>query len=171
MVNWKTDLVRQYRNCIHASIPALSILLASCTFHQQEQDPLCQAIAQFANATAGGEVHSVKLMTDWAGKADVLASKQCEHHGYGPGIALCQYLITHSSTEFAERNFSRVAACLGAKAYAPPAGVSVDYLEARYSSYGAVGVKPDIALVVEFSDGNRGTTPYLEITSEGPDAE
>lgn len=89
-------------------------VLASCsTGGMKGQDQICNEIASFAAATEPGQHRSVVLRGGWGGDTpDVLMTHDCQHAGYGPGKALCAYLLPNTSWEFGNYNAKRVARCL-----------------------------------------------------------
>ncbi len=91
--------------------------------------------------------------------------KNCEHAEYLPGIKLCQYLMSNSSTEFADRNFRRALACINGQREAPPRYVLVERLDTLMWGYEIPGIRTDISVGVEFvsKDGN---SPFLKILAE-----
>ena len=140
--------------------------LSGCASHRLSRDPLCQAIALFANATKPGESHLVSLETAWRPSnlhPDSLRSLDCADGGYPPGTRLCQYLLEHSATEFSENNFREAFACLSRIPVQTKNYVTYERLEAKVSAYDAVGVHEGVELSLEFKPNEVNGTIRLII--------
>lgn len=89
-------------------------LAISCSFAQaKDVDQMCSEIASFAASVELGETHLVTLRGGWGGDhPNALMTHDCSNSGYGPGDALCRYLVPNTSWEFGYRNAMRAAACL-----------------------------------------------------------
>lgn len=142
--------------------PLAFTLIGGCAApHPAQPDLMCEHIAAFASAAVDKAPYSVKLTTDWSNW-----SKQCEHGDTEQGKTLCRYLILHSSTEFAQINFRRAAACMNkAQSIGPHPLFHSDYLTAKFTSYDAQFVRDNVAVTLEFSEGVQNTLPYLKITA------
>src|SRR5689334_13697140 len=106
--------------------PAITLLglaafASACSTMPSNTDELCQKIADFVNASAPRDFHTVRLRTDWGGvftksddpNEDLIAAKSCQHDAYDAGKTLCGYLLENSSTEFGAVNYRRALACIG----------------------------------------------------------
>ena len=134
------------------------VLLAVSAAAADEPDPLCPELVKFANATTDHSVHSVVLMTDWAHWSN--GCRRDKH--YAPGRRLCKYLGPHTSMEFQILNLRRVLACLRIEETAQQSGTR------RFTTSNAPGVKPGVAMVVEYSPGDANNLPSLEISAQMP---
>lgn len=144
----------------------LLLSLSGCASQRLGRDPLCQAIATFANATKPGEAHVVSMETAWgSSKAhpNSFYSIDCNHGGYEPGARLCQYLMEHSETEFSHYNFRAAFACLSGIPMQTKNYVTYERFDARVSAYGAVGVRENVELSLEFKPNTANGTMQLDI--------
>jgi len=140
--------------------------LSGCASQRLSRDPLCHEIALFANATKPGETHVVSLETAWgpSGKhPEVLSSADCNDGGFGPAARLCRYLVEHSATEFSDNNFRTAAACLSGIPAQTRNFVTYERLDVRISAYGAVGVRHDVELSLDFKPNEVNGTMQLMI--------
>ena len=140
--------------------------LSGCAAQRLARDPLCLEIASFANATNPGETHVVSLETAWGPSKigpESLSSIRCNHGGYEPGVRLCRYLMEHSSTEFSQFNFLAAFACLSGIPEQTKNYVTYERLDARVSAYGAVGVRDNVELSLEFKPNTENDTMQLDI--------
>jgi hypothetical protein len=142
------------------------LALSGCASQHLGRDPLCQEISTFANATKLGETHVVSLETAWGASKShpaSLNSRDCAHGGYEPGARLCRYLMEHSAAEFPHNNFRAAFACLSGIPAQTRNYVSYERLDARVSAYGAVGVRDDVELSLEFKPNPVNGTMQLDI--------
>jgi hypothetical protein len=139
-------------------------LTDGCSSLHLEHDDMCSEIARFANSSNGDAVHSVELFTFWG--ADI--EKGCQRDQDAPSVRLCNYLVEHTSTEFAEINFRKALACMGPEAqiYAGPPQSRVEYLNGKITSYHAKGVHPGVLVSLEFSTGSSDQAASLKISAE-----
>src|SRR5262249_20565363 len=82
--------------------------------------------------------------------------KECVHGGYAAGAPLCVYLVEETSTEFPLANFYRPLRCIGSAK--PGKGLpysAYERLDARGWGTGARGVRPEVAVGVDISAGER----------------
>jgi hypothetical protein len=146
--------------------------LSGCASQRLSRAPLCQEIAAFANATKPGETHVVSLETAWGpskNHPDSLSSLDCTDGGYPAGARLCQYLAAHSATEFSENNFRAAFACLsGTTPEQTKNYVSYERLDVRLSAYGAVGVRDEVEVSLEFKPNRDNGTMQLDIGAKAP---
>lgn len=91
--------------------------------------------------------------------------KNCEHAEYQPGIRLCRYLMSNTSTEFADHNFRRALACMGGQKETSAKYVAVERLDTLMWGYEVPGVRPGISVGVEFVS-KGGHDPFLRILAE-----
>lgn len=144
----------------------LSLCLSGCVSQRLSRDPLCQEIAAFANATKPGEAHVVSLETAWGRSKtnpDSLSSLECNDSGYEPGARLCRYLLEHSEVEFSHNNFRAAFACLSGVPEHTKNYVTYERLDVRVSAYGAVGVRDQVELSLEFKPNTVNGTMQLDI--------
>ena len=151
----------------------LPIGMAGCaSTWPPRSDLMCDEIARFANSSSDHALHTVELETDWSGRfvadPDVLAAKNCTHNTYPPGVALCNYLMKNTSTEFAVINFKRALTCLeGASQYGGGTkATDVKYLHGKVSSYAARHAEEDVRVDLEFSTGSDEAPPILKISAQ-----
>ena len=140
--------------------------LSGCASQRLSRDPLCQEIASFANATKPGETHVVSLETAWGPSKydpESLSLLHCNHGGYEPGARLCRYLMEHSATEFSDNNFRDAFACLSGIPEQTKNYVTYERLDVRVSAYGAVGVRDNVQLSLEFKPNTANGTMQLDV--------
>jgi hypothetical protein len=118
----ETELTRELHRRSRWTVAVLSIaLLSGCASLSPRQDQLCSEVATFANSVDDNDAHTAELLTDWGGvfspERDVLFEKSCQHDQDAASKRLCDYLVEHTSTEFATVNFRRARSCLGKSAY------------------------------------------------------
>ena len=116
----------------------VTLLLLSapvCAVCAPKADPLCKELRAFLASVKPNENRSITLRTFWGvrkeGEQMVFGSKRCEHNGYEPGKNLCEYLMAHSSTEFAGYNAKRMLSCL---APFPPSQNRLDINSGSFST-------------------------------------
>jgi hypothetical protein len=96
-----------------AAIMACTVVGCSSLLTPVERDPMCHAIAVFADTTPRGEVHRVELRGGWGGEEkDTIMTHDCEHGGFGPAKVLCEYLVPNTSWEFGSSNAEPAFRCL-----------------------------------------------------------
>jgi len=147
----------------------LSIGTKSVDAFAQNDDALCAAIAQFANATADDLEYSVELKTDWSVRITnnqiSMGRKQCDDQDYAPGKALCSYLVKNTSTEFPDRNFKRVLACLE---NTPQLfrQIGIEELNIKLWSFAMRDVNSNIKVGLGFAQAQNGSLPSLKIMAK-----
>ncbi|MEO8035713.1 MAG: hypothetical protein ABI837_14855 [Acidobacteriota bacterium] len=142
------------------------IVLSGCASQRLTRDPLCQELAAFANAARPGETHVVSLETAWGptrNAPDALSSLACLDGGYPAGARLCRYLLKNSATEFPTNNFHAAFACLSGVPQQTKNFVTYERLEARVSANGAVGVREQVEVWLEFKPNTVTGTMQLDI--------
>ena len=157
------------RPCRAMAVVSL-VLLSGCASLLPQRDPLCAEIAVFANSIDDDAVHSVELLTDWGGvfsqEPDVFFEKSCQHDQAASSKRLCDYLVNHTSTEFATINFRRALSCLSrSQSYIGPPDARVEYLKGAISSYSVRGA-PHSLVTIEFSTGSDDRPPSLKISAQ-----
>ena len=151
--------------------PVLLLSIASCGHRSSQPDPMCDAIRQFAQASAPETENMVQLVTDWGFGIDdqgneYLNHKACNFFGYAPGEVLCQYLMSHTSTEFSSMNFQRALACISFEASSASEDVVVHSLAGEVVSYAMQGVPADTSVRIKFVSGSEYQLPTLTISVE-----
>ena len=147
-------------------------LVSGCSTLPFEHDAMCSEIARFANSYNDDTIHSVELITDWGAvfseEKNEIYEKSCTRDQDEPSIRLCDYLMDHTSTEFASVNIRNALSCLGrtSQSYAGPPDSRVDYLNGEITSYHAKGVHSDVMVSVEFSTGSNEHAPSLKISAQ-----
>ena len=84
---------------------------------RKRADALCAPLIAFAKSVAPDEERTLTFHTSWGGnfKDDpepVIFAKRCIHHGYGPAMKVCSYLMEHGAVEFSDNNLKRAVMCL-----------------------------------------------------------
>lgn len=146
----------------------LSLTTASCGPVRSDRASLCGEIARFANTTVPGETQEIVFRTTWGPTEEVpgtLASKRCEHNNVTAAMTLCDYLVSNSSTEFAEYNFANVLACMNGEKQRPPRRVSIERMETLIWASEVPGVREDVSVGVEFVM-SPDRAPMLRIMAE-----
>lgn len=153
-------------------IPLLALATTSCHSLRSGNDALCSEIARFANTTAPGQTQEIVFETSWGLNEKFpgsLGAKLCEHKEQAPGMRLCDYLVDHSSTEFAEYNFGRVLACMNVQKRRPPDHVSIERMDTLMWAGAMNGVREDVSVGVEFVMGaDRSPTLKIMATADEP---
>ena len=144
-----------------AGFAAAAALLTGCSNLSARSDAdLCKHIGRFASASTDLTPRSVTLTTDWAN-----FSKSCKHDAREPGIALCQWLMENTSTEFMVVNIRRVLSCFDENGLAGPPRASVDYLTGKIRVYKPRIVYGQIWIEIEYAEGSGDALPSLSITA------
>jgi hypothetical protein len=154
------------------TLVGLAVFASACSVTPSKTDELCQKIADFANASASGEFHTVRLTTDWGGvftKSDdpndvLIAAKSCQHDEDDAGKALCGYLVENSSTEFAGINYRRALSCVRVAS----SGLSPtddDRLPPIAISRAVSGKRVRSEVTIEFAEGTNSAPPMLSISA------
>lgn len=79
--------------------------------------------------------------------------------------------MEHSSTEFADNNFRAALACLSGVPEQTKNYVTYERLDARVSAYGAVSVRDNVELSLEFRPNEANGTMQLDIGATAPGSE
>lgn len=99
---------------------AISASLGLPVAHAAPSPELCKALRTFVESVQPDESRAFALRTSWGrnfkdAPEPALRAKRCEHGGYEPARKLCDYLMAHSSTEFAGANVKDAITCLSRK--------------------------------------------------------
>lgn len=94
--------------------------LASSSVAAAVNDELCPYLENFLNSVEVEQTASIELHTSWGKNfkgetKDVMAAKRCIHAEMAAADDVCEYLMSNTSTEFAELNFRRFLKCLAPK--------------------------------------------------------
>ncbi|RSZ58662.1 hypothetical protein HF313_07890 [Massilia atriviolacea] len=109
--------------------------ICSIAAAQARKDAMCEAIDNFADGIAAGEKRSFVLETKL--ENGPIGSKSCKPSAMdAKGRAVCESMLTHTSTEFMGHNISRVIACVTRSPQLIRKGVSVDSLSGEFTVYG-----------------------------------
>lgn len=131
---------------------------------------MCGEIVAFANSIEPNTSRSVELLTDWGGKftknPETIFSKTCIANHYQPGEKFCQYLLAHTSTEFADINFKRAVACVGGGFLATKNPIHISEISAEVAASEVVGIRRDVTIQIKVSTGTNEKGPRLKITAE-----
>ncbi|MBN5050716.1 hypothetical protein JY456_10165 [Stenotrophomonas maltophilia] len=140
----------------------IMLLATGCSTLQAPREPICAQMLAFANSTPVGASQSIELVTDWN-----TWSKGCTHEGNPAGKRFCDWLLAHSSTEFASANIRSAMACLdpGAR-YAGPVRTTPEYLTGRIHVSDIRGLERNVRISIEYADGIEGQLPRLNILAE-----
>ena len=157
----------------HIMLVGVAFALNACASTRPEVDPMCPAIAAFANASVGAGVHSVQLTTDWGGvytKSEdpgeqLMAAKGCEHGGYEPGRVLCEYLLDGTSTEFSGMNYRRALRCIGVR-ISGSSPSDDQKLPPSAISHHVSGVRQGVAVTIQLAHATEAMPPTLKISAQ-----
>jgi hypothetical protein len=101
-----------------ASTKLLGLILLGAALPTVAADELCRRIAEFVRTSDDSSAHAVVLKGGWGGgQSDIVMTHDCMHDGYAPAMALCSYLLPHSSWEFGKANAEAVLGCLDRATY------------------------------------------------------
>lgn len=94
--------------------------LVSSSVAAAVNDELCPYLENFLNSVEVEQTASIELHTSWGKNfkgetRDVMAAKRCVHADMATANDACDYLMRHTSTEFADLNFKRFLKCLAPK--------------------------------------------------------
>jgi hypothetical protein len=83
-------------------------------------DGLCKPLTDFITSVRPNETRVLKFHTSWGSNfhdsnEPALAAKRCDHGGYEPAKAVCDYLMEHGATEFSGNNAKSAIGCLSTK--------------------------------------------------------
>jgi len=131
-------------------------------------DALCAPLRNFVDSVAPNQSEELSFHTNWGvsledSKDPTFYGKRCDHHGYEPARAVCDYLIDYGAVEFAANNVKRVLSCLSPDTrFAPKLGLK----EAEFTLiYGAS--ERQSAVTIKFGPDTQFGGNTLKITAEG----
>ena len=80
-------------------------------------DDMCRPLKAFLASIGPDQTQEVIFRTIWGGNfnddpEEALFAKRCEHGGYGPGKAVCDYLMNFGAVEFSGNNAKSVITCI-----------------------------------------------------------
>jgi hypothetical protein len=102
----------------HTLPAAFAVLSLSIHPTDSEAKGLCEPLRKFAESVKPNESKVLEFHTSWgSGFKDsddklTLSAKRCDHKGYEPAKAVCEYFMEHGATEFAGNNAKDAVMCL-----------------------------------------------------------
>ena len=131
-------------------------------------DPFCAPLQAFARSVRSDEHHEFTFHTLWGGNFNdspdpAVFAKRCDHNGYAPAKAVCDYLMENGAVEFSGNNAKHALACLSPGTRFAPL-VSLD-LGAFSLSYGTP--ERGSNLTVEFSEDKKLGGMMLRVAADG----
>jgi hypothetical protein len=132
------------------------------------EDGLCKPLKSFIASVKPDETRVLKFHTSWGSnfkddEEPAIAAKRCDHGGYEPAKAVCEFLMEHGATEFSGNNAKAAIACLAGQTRIAAA----TQLHAISISF-SVGTKNRGSLVdVEFTEDASLGGMVLLITADG----
>jgi hypothetical protein len=132
------------------------------------EDGLCKPLRSFIASVKPNETHVLKFRTSWGSnfKDDdepAFSAKRCEHGGYDPAKAVCDYLMEHGATEFSGNNAKSAVSCLS-KNTRVAAGMQINSVSVSFT----VGTENRGSLVdIDFVEDVDLGGMVLSITADG----
>jgi hypothetical protein len=144
------------------------VIALSANFPAAAEDGLCKSLRSFIASVKPNETHVLRFRTSWGSNFNdeaepAISAKRCEHGGYDPAKAVCDYLMAHGATEFSGNNAKSAVSCLS-KHTRLAAGMQINSISVSFS----VGTESRGSLVdIDFvSDAEIGGM-VLSITADG----
>jgi hypothetical protein len=108
-----------------ALVLALEVFTIAASLPAAAEDGLCKPLRSYIASVKPDETHVVKFHTSWGSnfkddEAPAFLAKRCDHGGYGPAKALCDYLMEHGAIEFSGNNAKSAVTCLSAQTRIAP---------------------------------------------------
>jgi len=146
----------------------LGVMTLAAIFPAVAEDGLCKPLRQFIASVKPNETHVLKFHTSWGSnfKDDdepAFFAKRCDHGGYDPAKAVCDYLMEHGATEFSGNNAKSVVSCLSTQTRFV-AGMQINAISISI----AVGTENRGSSVdIEFGEDVKLGGMVLSITADG----
>jgi hypothetical protein len=144
------------------------IITLTANFPAVAEDGLCKSLRSFIASVNPNETRVLKFRTSWGSnfKDDdepAFAAKRCEHGGYDPAKAVCDYLMEHGATEFSGNNAKSAVSCLS-KQTRVAAGLQIHSVSVSFS----VGTENRGSLVdIDFVEDPDLGGMVLSISADG----
>ena len=132
------------------------------------KDGLCKPLKDFIASVKPDETRVLKFHTSWGSnfkddEEPAIYAKRCDHGGYEPAKAVCDYLMEYGATEFSGNNAKAAISCLSAQTRVA-AGMRVHSIAVSFSA----GTENRGSLVdVEFTEDVALGGMVLSITADG----
>lgn len=152
----------------HAVVLGLGFLALAAGHAAAAEDGLCKPLRTFIASVKRDETRVLKFHTSWGSnfKDDAepaFSAKRCDHGGYEPAKAVCEYLMEHGATEFSGNNAKAAISCLSSQTRFA-AGMQIHAVSVSFS----VGTENRGSLVdVEFTEDVALGGMVLSITADG----
>ena len=117
--------VRRQMRHFAFSVFVLAALPGCHTVPPSTSDPLCKPLQAFVASVGPGVTREVVFYTSWGSgfKGDsepALYAKRCDHGGYAPAKAVCDFLMEAGAVEFSGNNVVRALSCLSLDTHFAP---------------------------------------------------
>ena len=132
------------------------------------EDGLCKSLKSFITSVKPDETHVLKFHTSWGSNfrdddEPAFSAKRCNHGGYDPAKAVCDYLMEHGATEFSGNNAKSAISCLSTQTHVA-AGMQIHSVSVSFS----IGTEDRGSLVdIEFVEDTDLGGMVLSITADG----
>ena len=128
----------------------LIVILGVVSIFPQEtgftaEDELCGPLRRFIESVKPDETRVLKFHTTWGSNFKdsdewAMRAKRCDHDGYEPAKAVCQYFMEYGATEFSGSNAIEAVECLSAKTRFGPLRLHALSLSLTYGTENRGGV-------------------------------
>lgn len=151
-----------------ALIFSLGVVALAANIPAAAEDGLCKSLRQFIASVKPDETHILKFRTSWGSNfkdeaEQALSAKRCDHGGYDPAKAVCDYLMEHGATEFPGNNAKSAVSCLSKQTRLAP-GMQIHAISISIT----VGTENRGSLVdIELDEDTGLGGMVLSITADG----
>jgi len=103
-----------------ALVLGLGVITLAASLPAAAEDGLCRPLRSFIASVKANETHVLKLHTSWGSnfkddKEAAFSARRCDHGGYDPAKAVCDYFMKHGATEFSGNNAKSAVSCLSSQ--------------------------------------------------------
>ncbi len=101
--------------CSICALLALAALVSTSSAISAED--MCRPLKAFLASVQPDQTRAISFRTIWGGNfrddpEEAFFAKRCEHGGYEPGKAVCDYLMNFGAVEFSGNNAQSVITCI-----------------------------------------------------------
>ena len=151
-----------------AVVLVLGAIVLAASHPATAEDGLCKPLRSFIASVKPDETRVLRFHTSWGSnlkddEEPAFFAKRCDHGGYEPAKAVCEYLMEHGATEFSGKNAKAAVSCLSPQTRIP-AGMQVHTISVSFS----VGTENRGSLVdVKFTEDVDLGGMVLSISADG----